>query len=106
MTDKEKKDKEYWDKWIEQHEAPFKELITQKWGVGFNDRGMGHGDYGIVVDTPEITDEEFDKMTEEEITKSNVPPVLVIGPLDKIVAEHIVEVHNASLNITRNINET
>jgi len=80
---------------VEEYEAPFKKMITQKWAIGFNDRGMGHGDYGIVVDTPEPN---YDEMSEEEIIKDNLTrPTFVAGPLPKIIVEHIIEVHNASI---------
>ena len=52
-------------------------LLTKPWSVGWHDRGMGHGDYGIVV-----------KDTNE----------LIAGPFSYIeVPEHIVDLHNKSL---------
>lgn len=51
-------------------------MIESEWALGFNDRGMGHGDYGIIV-----------KDTEK----------LVIGTIDRELAEHIINLHNKYL---------
>ena len=98
MNEKSEANQKWAKAMIEEYEAPFKKIITQKWAIGFNDRGMGHGDYGIVVDRHEPTEEEFDEMSKEEILEfHSKPPTFVAGPLPKIIVEHIIEVHNASI---------
>ncbi len=49
--------------------------IALKWELGFHDRFLGHGDYGIIT----------------------AKGKLLIPALDKQLAEHIVGVHNGSI---------
>lgn len=49
-------------------------IIAAKWALGFNDRGHGNGDYGIIL---------------EESGE------LVIANCGREVAEHIIQLHNA-----------
>ncbi len=51
-------------------------MITSKWAVGFHDRGLGHGDYGVIVE-----------QTEE----------VVVPSISKEMAEHLVEAHNRTI---------
>ena len=46
--------------------------IDEKWAVGFRDRGLGHGDFGIVTASNEV----------------------VVKCSDQGLAEHLVYVHN------------
>ncbi len=48
-------------------------ILSAKWGVGFHDRGHGHGDYAVIT----------------------VAGVLVVK-CEKEIAEHIVALHNAA----------
>jgi len=52
-------------------------MINEMWAVGFHDRGLGHGDYGVVV-----------KSSNE----------LIFGRVDKELAFHLVEIHNKNVN--------
>ena len=62
------------------------DVLKSRWAVGFKDRGMGHGDYGVVVDRVELDGTQV--------------LVVEIGP-DIIgsfaIAGQIVEKHNNSL---------
>ena len=51
------------------------EMITLEWTLGFKDRGIGHGDFGVV--TSEGT--------------------LVVECPNIVVAEHIINLHNKEL---------
>ena len=53
------------------------ESMTLEWSVGFHDRGMGRGDFGVIV-------------------KSTEALLFECGPL-KNLADHLVKVHNDSL---------
>jgi len=53
-----------------------KKLLNSEWIVGFQDRGMGHGNFGI-------------------ITKKK--GLLITQEIPKEIAEHIVEIHNYEL---------
>jgi hypothetical protein len=65
----------YWKRMLEQYSAQQLLILQTPWAVGFRDRGMGHGDYGVV--------------TEDDA---------LVCPCDsKEVAEHICELHNATL---------
>jgi hypothetical protein len=61
------------DKLVEEYEAKFHALIAKEWRVGANDRGMGHYSYAVIT------------IDEEMVVKCD----------DQIIAEHIVQVHNA-----------
>jgi len=61
-------------KLVEAHEAK-QALLAKKWAVGFHDRDHGHGDFAVIT-----VDEE-----------------LIAECPDKMLAEHIVEIHNNSL---------
>ena len=61
------------------------DIITSKWAIGFHDRGLGHGDYGVIV-----------AQTEEEIERCDAP-TLVLPKLSRELAEHIVEAHNKTV---------
>ncbi len=50
------------------------EILKDKWTLGFKDRGLGYGDYAVMMDKE----------------------VLVKCP-SKEVAEHIIDLHNKSL---------
>ena len=50
------------------------DIKNDRWAVGFNDRGHGHGDYAVLVDGSQ--------------------EIVVKAPSQE-VAEHIVSVHNA-----------
>ena len=66
--------------------------LKQKWALGFSDRGLGRGDYGIIEELPEGNDEDL-----------GVPTTLVIERLDRELAEHIIELHNQALERTNEI---
>ena len=63
---------------IEEFEAPFKALLEKEWTVGANDRGMGHYSYAVIT----AVDEE-----------------MVVRCDHEIIARHISQVHNASINL-------
>lgn len=48
-----------------------KEMIELPWSLGFKDRGLGHGDYAIMIDN-----------------------TLVAECPSREVAEHIIKLHN------------
>ncbi len=52
--------------------------IGLKWELGFHDRFMGHGDYGIITGKGK----------------------LLVPAIDKELAEHIIKVHNDSISST------
>lgn len=60
-------------------EAEQKKIIEAKWMVGFKDRGLGHGDFGVITAKGEF----------------------VVGPCSHEVAEHIVKVHNDARDAAR-----
>lgn len=51
-------------------------ILTAKWALGFRDRGLGHGDYGVII---EASGE------------------LLLPDVTRDVAQHIIDLHNASL---------
>lgn len=55
-------------------ELPPNRDLTTPWELGFNDRGLGHGDYGLLRQDGS----------------------LILGGLDPDLAKHLLEVHNAS----------
>jgi hypothetical protein len=64
------------DRMVREEVEKFENNCKKKWALGFNDRGLGHGDFGIIIDgTSEV----------------------VVAPLDSIYARHIISLHNASL---------
>lgn len=62
---------------IEEFESPFKALLEKEWSVGVNDRGMGHYSYAVIT------------VDEEMVVKCD----------HDIIARHISQVHNASINL-------
>ena len=52
-------------------------MLTSKWAVGFHDRGLGHGDFGVIV---EQTDE------------------VLVPKISRELAEHLVEAHNRAID--------
>ena len=52
------------------------ELLSAHWGLGWHDRGHGHGDFGVVTVGLER---------------------VVFEKLDKDLAEHVIKLHNDSL---------
>lgn len=65
-----------WKAEIAKIQAKEKRILRCKWAIGFRDRGLGHGDYGIVL------------------ARSNE---LVLECPNRAMAEHLIEVHNASI---------
>jgi len=57
--------------------AQVQPVVMLKWTLGFHDRFMGHGDYGIITEKGE----------------------LVVSLVDRELAEHIIRMHNDSLKI-------
>ncbi len=62
-----------------QEEAKQKKIIEAKWTVGFRDRGLGHGDFGVITSKGEF----------------------VVGPCSHELAGHIAEVHNNARDAAR-----
>jgi hypothetical protein len=56
--------------------------LASVWKVGFNDRGLGHGDFGVITEQGD----------------------LVIPDLDQQIAEHLVELHNKFNKMKESIN--
>ena len=86
MPDKvSKEEQERRDKWmqdtLEWYDNQQKEVLLPDWALAFRDRGMGHGDFGVVVK------DKDDK--------------LVLECPSREVAEHIVEIHNATPQASR-----
>lgn len=52
-------------------------MIEERWGVGFNDRGHGHGDYAVILDNHE--------------------GIVVVKTESLELAQHIVKLHNDNL---------
>ena len=73
--------------------------LKKKWALGFNDRGMGRGDYGVIEEPPE--DEQTDRT--DAVLMEIIVPALIIPQLDREVAEHIIELHNQDLERTNEI---
>jgi hypothetical protein len=67
--------------------------LKQKWTLGFNDRGHGHGDYGVIVAPPEEHDPEVLHFGE-----------VIVEQLDKELADHLIKLHNQDLERTNEIN--
>lgn len=64
-------------KLIEEFEAPFKALLEKEWVVGVNDKGMGRYSYAVIT------------VDEERVVKCD----------HEIIARHISQIHNASINL-------
>ena len=64
-----------WDEAVEEAKKKQKKLLSCVWTIGFNDRGMGRGDFAVIT-----------KKTGE----------LVVECSSHELAAHIVEVHNAT----------
>ena len=73
--------------------------LKKKWALGFHDRGMGHGDYGVIEELPE--GEQTDR-TDEELLRI-VVPALIIERLDRELCEHIIKLHTQALERTNEI---
>ena len=96
-------------------------MIDKKWAVGFRDRGMGRGDFAVIVEggnyrvdftCPQCGEVEEDIQDGEtqcgsctytiedteglEIVKSPGGDLVVECP-SREIAEHIVELHNAKV---------
>ncbi len=56
--------------------------LSERWAVGFNDRGHGHGDFSVVV---------------ASTTEAGTAEVVVKCPSQE-VAEHIMELQNSALD--------
>lgn len=61
-------------KLVEAYELEQEKILSSEWAVGFHDRGMGAGSFGVIV-----------------------KDVLIIGPISKGLADHLVNLHNESL---------
>lgn len=100
-----------WDDYKKAIEEDIKFKMSSKWSLGFNDRGLGHGDIGIII-LKEKEEMEFDKFEKdledvEEFTQEQLKefrqlckaktPVVVIPNIPKEIAEHLIELHNNSL---------
>jgi hypothetical protein len=59
------------------------EVMLLRWDIGFNDRGLGHGDFAVICQWPK---QEF--------------PVVVVQCPTREVAEHIVNTHNTLIEST------
>lgn len=86
---------------VKEYEERTQRMLTKEWVVGFKDRGMGHGDYGVVIPVEnELSDEELEKLSHEELkcyfSEVRIPE-LVIPNIPRELAEHLVELHNKSL---------
>lgn len=66
--------------------------LKKKWALGFNDRGHGRGDYGVIEQPPEGNDPDL-----------GVPTTLVLERLDRELCEHIIKLHNQDLERTNEI---
>lgn len=99
--------------------------INSRWAVGWKDRGLGHGDYGIVVEQPEELDEderenaaaklfeEYHRVCEEKGKDEGLkflitahpylaPPILIAENItSEKLAQHIVDAHNQTLEPRR-----
>ena len=75
-------------------------IMSNKWALGFHDRGHGHGDFGVILEEP--CQEWLDFLKDvENIGNGNLKEWLakpfVIKCSERDVAKHIVDLHNASL---------
>ena len=62
-----------------------KNILNQKWELGFLDRFHGHGDFGVIC----------------WINKRKQKQELIVGSISKKLAEHIIKIHNDYLLIRR-----
>jgi hypothetical protein len=67
-----------WEKLDKLIEAQIKDWLNEEWAVGFKDRGMGHGDYAVVL-------------------KSDNTIIIAESGNSPHVAEYLVKLHNESL---------
>ncbi len=65
-----------WQAEIEKIKTQEKRILKRKWALGFRDRGLGHGDFAIVL------------------ARSNE---LVLECPNRRIAEYLVKIHNASI---------
>lgn len=65
-----------WDQAVEDLKKKEKKMLSSVWDIGFRDRGLGHGDFGVIV-----------KKTGE----------IVVECPNHAIAGHIVELHNNSI---------
>ena len=70
---------------VQEWEEHQKQILASEWTVGFHDRGMGHGDFGVILE-----------QTTEEI-ESLAAPIVVVKCETKELAEHIALAHNEKL---------
>lgn len=81
--------------------------LDKEWSVGFNDRGMGRGDFAVIVkyntleSLLEVVDDD-DPDLESKMKKiideyDWSPPKVIVKCNSKELAEHIVHLHNKSL---------
>jgi len=63
---------------VDKYNAQQASMLDVRWKLGFKDRGMGHGDFGVITTSGR----------------------LVVGCPSREVAEHLIEAHNKMLDIT------
>jgi len=70
---------ELYDEWFKKYLLQ----LEKKWALGWKDRGLGHGDWAVIIEDAVETAEH-----------------LVVECKTKELAEHIINLHNQSLNKT------
>jgi hypothetical protein len=72
----------YYHELLKQHRELQTKIIQSEWVLAYQDRGMGHGDYGVMVDENTGIPKNF---------------TFVCSCQSRDIAEHIIQLHNASL---------
>jgi len=62
------------------------EPLRKRWALGFKDRGHGHGDFAVIEESPEGNCPDL-----------GVPAKPVVEVSSKGLAEHLIDLHNKSL---------
>lgn len=77
---------EYWEKLAQELLEAQQQIIKSRWAIGYRDRGLGHGDYAVVVEDD-----------------GKAPAKVVVECDSKLIAEHIIEIHNEGLTNANSI---
>lgn len=67
-----------------------KKVLDVKWCLAFQDRGMGHGDYGIM-------DTNKSPKLLLKIVQFGTPRAIMKDSTEREIAEHIIETHNKTI---------
>ena len=67
------------DKLVRANAEKEQNLLNSEWVLGFMDRGLGHGDYAVILKTNEV----------------------VVPCNSRAIAEHLIEIHNHALALSK-----